>query len=800
MNDAILAIDFGTSTSSAAVVADDEVQQIREPWSGSPSWPSAVYLDGDTLLVGTPAERHKRVSPLNYRAQFKRDLDRQPGIVLGDPESARSFTPQELVAEMLRALRAEAEQRHGRGRITRAVLTVPTSYGPQSARRRLMIEAGVAAGFEAVELIYEPVAAAMHRPAGEPFAPGSLFLVYDFGGGTFDAALVRGTGPGQIHDVLGRRTLDECGGADIDASVVRWLRENAGAELAAKLDGRQPDGSSDPLAAHRANVQLDTVATALKHQLSDRPRAVELFDQMLELSLDLGTFTKLAEPTVDRTVRCCTELLDAADVPAGRLAGILLVGGSSRMPMVATALEEAFRCPVRRASDPENAVLLGAAQFARLAGQRFTVQIPDEPAEQALRWTVPGDTAELLRWRVGLGEAYPAGAELAEARLESGAIFSLRSRESGTVRALHAEPGAQFVSGDWLLTADRTFRPWRTGLHTVFGPPAVLGGTVFACCRNGRLDARAVPTGAPRWRRELGVEIAVAPTAVDGCVYIGAKDGQFHAFDAATGQPRWRHPYQTGDAISTAADCAGSLVCFTANEYVHVLDAATGERRHLVHVRQRVSTTAAFGSNLYVACVDGMLLSVDLWSGQVGWQAQEKTLGAPLVAGGAVLACFDDGTLRLLGSDDGGQRWSAPYEVKANRPRAARYVPYPRPDPPALAHDVSPAHASTVCLGTGDGAVIAFDLGTGAERWRRQVVRSPIRGLSAHGGVIYAASADRVFAMAATEQSPIASFGTGGKLRGNPVVDGGVVYVSVDGFLYALEAKTLQGPGPGSGA
>src|SRR5580700_12007597 len=104
MSDAILAVDFGTSTSAAALVADGETILIEEPASGFTSWPSAAYPDGGDLVVGTEAVSRMPADPQSFAAEFKRHLGEDPPVILGD----REYAPQALAAEMIRALRDEA--------------------------------------------------------------------------------------------------------------------------------------------------------------------------------------------------------------------------------------------------------------------------------------------------------------------------------------------------------------------------------------------------------------------------------------------------------------------------------------------------------------------------------------------------------------------------------------------------------------------------------------------------------------------------------------------------------------------
>ena len=155
MGEPILAVDYGTCQSAAAVVADGRTELVKEPASGGRVWPSSVFVDDENLIVGTLAERRKRLWPAAYRGEVKRDLGRDTPIQLRD----RSFEPVELVTAVVDALKAEAEKIVGQ-EIRRAVMTVPAGYDPGGQRRQLMIEAAEAAGFADVDLLTEPVAAA----------------------------------------------------------------------------------------------------------------------------------------------------------------------------------------------------------------------------------------------------------------------------------------------------------------------------------------------------------------------------------------------------------------------------------------------------------------------------------------------------------------------------------------------------------------------------------------------------------------------------------------------------------------
>jgi Tol biopolymer transport system component/actin-like ATPase involved in cell morphogenesis len=436
MSEPILAIDFGTTTSAAVLVAGADEELIEEPSGQGRTWPSAVSLDGDTLLVGTTAERRKRMHATLYRAEFKPDLGRDFPVPLGD----RSFAVPELITAMLKELRTAGE-RVADAEITRAVLTVPASYGTHDQRSALMIEAATAAGFEIVELLSEPVAAALAPAAGAPLEPGSLILVYDFGGGTFDTALLRiGT---KGNEILGHAALDHCGGRDIDAALYEALVDAGGEPLA------------DLLKSQRARVQLTTQARNLKHQLTDAETADDYFgDTDILLSTTRDQLDELALPLLDRTIDCVKALLVSCDVEFDEVDAVLLVGGVTRMPIVTQTVEQSLGRPLRYARSPELAVVQGAARFAGAAQTRFAVPAKQRIPERPLRWRIPGDSATLLAWQVSPGDAFQVGQSLGQVRLTNGAIWELRADQPGRAGALHAGPGSTVYSGDWLVTAE----------------------------------------------------------------------------------------------------------------------------------------------------------------------------------------------------------------------------------------------------------------------------------------------------------------------------------------------------------
>jgi molecular chaperone DnaK (HSP70) len=195
-----LAIDLGTATVGAIAVTDRGAWLVPDPTSGENRWRSAVHWDGRQVVVGALAEHRRRTDPGGYAVGFTRTLDNDEPVQLG----ARRFRAVELVAELLSAIRSEAQRRYGP--VDRAVVTIPADHLPGDPRRARMVAAAEAAGFLAVELLVEAVAVACAPLPGPPFAEADLVLVYDLGA-DFEATVVR-IRP-DMHEVIGHARITE---------------------------------------------------------------------------------------------------------------------------------------------------------------------------------------------------------------------------------------------------------------------------------------------------------------------------------------------------------------------------------------------------------------------------------------------------------------------------------------------------------------------------------------------------------------------------------------------------------------
>jgi molecular chaperone DnaK len=338
-----LGVDFGTSnTVAVARWPDGRARPLLV--DGSPLLPSAVYAEPDgTLVVGRDAVHSARLDPVRFEPNPKRRID--DGLVLlGEQE----FPVVELISAVL--ARVAEEWHRAVGPVTpETTLTCPATWG--ATRRTLLAEAAARAGLVNARLVAEPVAAATYfaEVLGRDVPIGSVVVVHDFGAGTFDASVVARTASGfEVMAVDGR---DDIGGLDVDAAIVEHLRTSEWERLLEPTTAQE----------RRAQRQLWEEVRIAKERLSRAQSAdfvVPLLDTEVHLTRD--ELEKLARPVLEQTVRVTKGLLDWADLPEGRLAGVFLVGGASRIPLVATLLHRELGEPPVVIEQPELVVAEGS--------------------------------------------------------------------------------------------------------------------------------------------------------------------------------------------------------------------------------------------------------------------------------------------------------------------------------------------------------------------------------------------------------------------------------------------------------
>ncbi|WP_205834781.1 Hsp70 family protein [Crystallibacter degradans] len=351
----VLGIDIGTSFTAAAVARLGGAGTTAAPQSLGLGMrggvvPSVAFLGEDgQVLVGEAAERRAATSPERVVREFKRRVGDTVPIVAGDLFVA----PEDVFAVVARWVVDRAEEREGTPPEA-VTLTHPAGWGDY--RKGLVRQALAGVGLAEVTLLSEPEAAALHYASQERVEPESTIAVYDLGGGTFDAAILRKTAAGSF-DPLGRpEGIERLGGVDFDEAVFGHVTAGAG-DLFTGLD------ASDP-AVLVALSRVRRECTEAKEALSCDSEAsipVLLPGSQAQVRLVRQEFEILIEASVRQSVEALRHVMQTAGVGAGDLAAILLVGGSSRIPLVTQLLSAELGRPIAIDSDPKASVCLGAA-------------------------------------------------------------------------------------------------------------------------------------------------------------------------------------------------------------------------------------------------------------------------------------------------------------------------------------------------------------------------------------------------------------------------------------------------------
>ena len=346
-----LGVDLGTTYTAAAVIRDGRAE-VSTLGTRSLEIPSVVLLrDDGELLIGEAAERRSQSEPDRFVREFKRRMgDPTPVLLGGSPFSAHALT-----ARLLRGVVKVIADREGAAP-DHIVVTCPANWGDY--KRDLLDQAVHLADVGRVSIATEPEAAAVHYASTTRVSPGEIVAVYDLGGGTFDAAVLRNTGSG--FELLGDpRGIEQLGGVYFDEAVFAWVVDHM-REAFAQLD---PDDPGTLAAVER--LRRDCVAA--KESLSwdtDTVVPVALPNQRTELRLTRAELEDMIRPTLVDTVEALQRSLTSAGVDAEQLKSVLLVGGSSRIPLVGQMLVAALRRPVAIDVHPKHAVALGAARLA----------------------------------------------------------------------------------------------------------------------------------------------------------------------------------------------------------------------------------------------------------------------------------------------------------------------------------------------------------------------------------------------------------------------------------------------------
>jgi molecular chaperone DnaK (HSP70) len=353
-----LGIDLGTANTAVACWRDGRAEVVPLGASmGAPSvrsCPSIVLVqdDGGTL-AGTAAAQEAAAHPDRVIRGFKRRFgDDVPYLVGG-----REVTAEELTGHLLRWVLRTAREALGGGAPSQLAVTVPATWQDYRLERmgRVAVDVGVPCP---VSFMPEPAAAAVYYAARDHVRAGGTVAVYDFGGGTFDATVLRKTSGG--FETLGPPMgLDTVGGEDLDEAMFRLV--------VAELGPAWPALDRTDVGIRRGVAQLREAAVRAKEELSTARKAdipVLLPGLTRVVTIQRPTFEAAIEPLVDETIVALMDVVDLAGLAPRDLDGVLLVGGSSQIPSITARLGERLSVPTLKDVHPKHAVCLGAAVAA----------------------------------------------------------------------------------------------------------------------------------------------------------------------------------------------------------------------------------------------------------------------------------------------------------------------------------------------------------------------------------------------------------------------------------------------------
>lgn len=372
-----IGIDLGTTNTVVAFMDGTSPQIILSP-EGKRLTPSVVAFKDKAWIVGHSAKRQQQLQPKRTVSQIKRFIGRSFKETESDRSRMRNdffelangalglridqndYSPQEISAMILRYIRTMAEESLGET-ITEAVITVPAYFDDRM--RQATKDAGTIAGLDVLRVINEPTAAALaytfHQRVNKCIA------VYDFGGGTFDISIL--DAKQDFAKVISTRGNNSLGGMDIDQEVIKYLCneffESYGIDLRGDAVAMQRiRDEAERIKIELSNVQQTDVLLPFLY-------ADEVSSKNLQTTLTRDQLEEMMAESVEKTIQECRLALQDAQLHASDIDEVVLVGGSSRIPLVQRRVKEVFQCRMNKSFNPDEVVAIGAAiQAASLTG------------------------------------------------------------------------------------------------------------------------------------------------------------------------------------------------------------------------------------------------------------------------------------------------------------------------------------------------------------------------------------------------------------------------------------------------
>jgi molecular chaperone DnaK len=535
----VIGIDLGTTNTVVAVVKDGHASAIPDE-HGNVLMPSVVsFHPSGNVLVGRAAKERRLVDSINTiysvkrligrswdseevrraRSRFPFQMKEGPGQAALVVARGETYTLPEISAFVLRKAKSIAEAALGTT-VDRAVITVPANFN--DLQRAATKVAGRVAGLEVMRILNEPTAAALAYGYGK--TSSERIAVYDFGGGTFDVTLLDLSD--NVFEVLATAGNTFLGGDDVDMAIAERMAETF-------LARHRYDPRSEP----QVFEHLKVAAEEVKHRLSTEPElTIELKDIAhgpggkplgLTFSMTRGELERLATPLIDNTFEVCKEALGIARLSINDFQQLLLVGGSTRIPLVKRRVEEFWKRDVRAHISPDEVVAIGAAiQASALSGaeqrRKGTVPPPPHPA----RSTMPSSTERpsvLAKRRATL----PPGEQRQRTDTAPGPIM-----QSGPARPrMDTSPDAFGIPSTQPFHGGRARMPTTPGVQEGADPAAPTRHPAM-----GVLGRPGQPAGADPERPKQKTGTGLGPAAqrvVSGPTLVSAADAAKNARAAA---------------------------------------------------------------------------------------------------------------------------------------------------------------------------------------------------------------------------------------------------------------------------
>lgn len=360
----IIGIDLGTTNSEVTVIKEGKPTVVADA-EGKRIIPSVVGRAGGEMLVGELARNQYAIDPENTVKSIKRKMGSSDKVKLGK----ESYTPQEISAFILKKLKAMAEKSIGHA-ISQAVITVPAYFTDK--QRQATKDAGEIAGLEVMRIINEPTAAALAY--GLDREDDQYLIVYDLGGGTFDVSVIEINSG--VVEVLASHGNSKLGGDDFDAALVQYIAEQFLQEHGIDLREDRKAIARLTLATERAKIELSNAPfTWIKEEFIATKDSKPLH---LQMEIERTVFESLIKDMLTSTMECVEQALEDAELQREKIDKVLLVGGSTRMPLITEMIESSFSLQPRLEIDPDLCVAMGAGvQAGIIAGEPIDTVLVD---------------------------------------------------------------------------------------------------------------------------------------------------------------------------------------------------------------------------------------------------------------------------------------------------------------------------------------------------------------------------------------------------------------------------------------